>query len=135
MDLKNKNRGNRSNKRIVFDHLVTRGGKTDSEEIPFIIGVLADFSGTGVSERPKRNANFLDVGHDGLAGVFRAARPSLEVCVPNRLSQESTATALTLQLTFGSLEDFEPQRIVDRLVTLLDLGTTCSGANILRKTR
>jgi type VI secretion system protein ImpC len=112
----------RSASRVVFDYPVPNNGRTDFQEIPFIIGILANFSGTRESSSQRRRAvRFVDVLPGSLDPVLESVKPALRLSVANHLSAEPSAPPLNLELKFDALQDFEPQSITARLPAVQDL--------------
>jgi type VI secretion system ImpB/VipA family protein len=100
--------------RISFDYAVRRNKETRFEELPFVICVIANFSGTKErSVNAPRASRFIRVAPHSLKDVFRSVGPSLHVefgepvCAGKRCEE--------LSIDFRSLEDFAPQRIASLL--------------------
>jgi type VI secretion system protein ImpB len=113
---------------ITYD--VEVGGAIELKELPFIVGVLGDF--TGQAEKPLarlKDRKFVEVTPDNFDTVLEGMKPHLAFAVENKLSEEPEAPNLKLDLRFTKMEDFEPQHIarqVKPLKELLDLRTRLS---------
>jgi type VI secretion system protein ImpB len=113
---------------ITYD--VEVGGAIELKELPFIVGVLGDF--TGQAEKPLarlKDRKFVEVTPDNFDTVLEGMKPHLAFAVDNKLSEEPEAPNLKLDLRFTKMEDFEPQNIarqVKPLKELLDLRTRLS---------
>jgi type VI secretion system protein ImpB len=113
---------------ITYD--VEVGGAIELKELPFIVGVLGDF--TGQAEKPLarlKDRKFVEVTPDNFDTVLEGMKPHLAFAVENKLSEEPEAPNLKLDLRFTKMEDFEPQNIarqVKPLKELLDLRTRLS---------
>jgi len=102
--------------RTVFEAKVHKSGNTESVEIPFILGVLGNFTGTRRLHKNKRSkSSFVKLEPRTLDRVMRHMAPTLELTVPSFGSQEHPESTLALTLILESLEDFEPSRIAARL--------------------
>ena len=106
---------------------VETGDAIKMKELPFIVGVLGDFSGQSVAPLPMvRDRKFVEVNPDNFDTVLKSMKPHLALTVDNKLQSGADAGKLKLDLTFEALEDFEPQRVAEKvpaLKELLDLRT------------
>lgn len=107
---------------------VETGNAIEMKELPFVVGVLGDFSGKPAEALPQvRDRKFVEINPDNFDAVLESMKPRLELSVDNKLQPEKQdAGKLKFDLTFKSLDDFEPQRVaenVPELKQLLDLRT------------
>jgi type VI secretion system protein ImpB len=109
---------------------VETGGAIEKKELPFVMGVFGDFTGMPEQPLPKlKDRKFVEIGPDNFDNVLAAMKPHLQFKVENKLSEESDAGQLAVDLRFHSLEDFEPARVAQQvrpLKELLDLRTKLS---------
>jgi type VI secretion system protein ImpB len=116
--------------RVHVTYDVEVGDAIELKELPFVMGVLGDF--TGQPEQPLarlRDRKFVEVNPDNFDSVLEGMKPHLAFSVENKLSEESDAGQLKVDLRFKSLEDFEPENVarqVKPLKELLDLRTRLS---------
>jgi type VI secretion system protein ImpB len=109
--------------RVHISYDVEVGGATEVRELPFVMGVLGDF--TGQPEEPLARLGertFVEVTPDNFDAVLRGMRPHLKFSVPNRLGGEEGEIGVDLR--FQSLDDFAPDRVamqVSPLKKLLEL--------------
>ena len=95
-------------------------GETRRKELPFVIGVLGDFSGKPLEPLPKlRDRRFIDINRDNFDAVLNGAKPRLVFRMPNHLTSEDTK--LAIELRFQKLEDFEPDAIAQQVEPLRKL--------------
>ncbi len=87
-------------------------------ELPFVIGVMGDFSGDRPSDelRPLKDRNFIRIDKDNFDEVMRRIEPRLAFKVENTL--DGGDTQLSVELTFESLDDFEPANVARRIEPL-----------------
>jgi type VI secretion system protein ImpB len=113
---------------ITYD--VEVGGAIEVKELPFVVGVLGDFTGQPEQPLPKlKERKFVEVTPDNFDTVLEGMKPHLQFAVENKLSEDPNAPKLAVDLHFKSLEDFEPERVakqVKPLKELLDLRTRLS---------
>jgi type VI secretion system protein ImpB len=105
---------------ITYD--VEIGGAIEIKEIPFVLGVLGDFTGQPVEDLPKlRDRKFVDLNPDNFDDVLASMRPHLAYSVENRLSDSPDAPKLKVDLNFRSLDDFSPERVAQQVPALREL--------------
>jgi type VI secretion system protein ImpB len=106
------------------------GGAEEVKEIPWVIGVLGDFSGQ--PEEPLeaiKKRRFVEVTPDNFDQVLANMKPRVAFNVENKLSDDSNAGKISVDLRFTSMEDFEPENVarqVKPLRELLELRTRLS---------
>ena len=116
--------------RVQITYDVEIGGAIEIKELPFVVGVLGDF--TGQPEQPLPNLKqrkFVEVNPDNFDTVLAGMKPHLSFAVENKLSEESDAPNLKVDLHFKTMDDFEPENVarqVKPLKELLDLRTRLS---------
>jgi len=113
---------------VAYD--VEIGDAIESKELPFVMGVLADFSGQPEQPLPRlKDRKFVEVTPDNFDSVLEAMKPHLSFSVENKLSEDPDAGKLNVDLRFKGLQDFEPEQVarqVKPLRDLLDLRTRLS---------
>jgi type VI secretion system protein ImpB len=116
--------------RVQITYDVEVGGAIELKELPFVVGVLGDF--TGQPEQPLaklKERKFVEVNPDNFDTVLEGMKPHLNFSVENKLSEEPDAPNLKVDLHFKSMDDFEPENVarqVKPLKELLDLRTRLS---------
>jgi type VI secretion system protein ImpB len=113
--------------RVQITYDVEVGGAIELKELPFIVGVMGDFTGQAEKPLPRlKDRKFVEVNPDNFDTVMEGMKPHLAFAVENKLSEEPDAPNLKLDLRFTKMEDFDPQNIarqVKPLKELLDLRT------------
>lgn len=116
--------------RVHITYDVEVGDAIEIKELPFVLGVLGDFTGMPEQPLPRlRERKFVEIGPDNFDKVLAAMNPHLAFQVENKLSEDPDAGQLRVNLNFKSLEDFEPENVakqVKPLKELLDLRTKLS---------
>jgi type VI secretion system protein ImpB len=113
--------------RVQITYDVEVGDAKELKELPFVVGVLGDF--TGQPEQPLaklKERKFVEVNPDNFDTVLEGMKPHLSYSVENKLSEEPEAPNLKIDLHFKSMDDFEPENVarqVKPLKELLDLRT------------
>lgn len=113
--------------RIQISYEVETGGAIEMKELPFLMGVLGDFTGQPTEPLPRlKERKFVEVTPDNFDDVLASMKPHLAFAVENKLSEEADAPKLAIDLNFRSLDDFSPDAVarqVKPLRELLDLRT------------
>src|SRR6478609_3983374 len=116
--------------RVHITYDVEVGGAIELKELPFVMGVLGDFTGQPEQPLPKlKERKFVEVNPDNFDSVLEGMKPHLSFAVENKLSEEPDAPNLKIDLKFRKFDDFEPANVakqVKPLKELLDLRTRLS---------
>jgi len=116
--------------RVQITYDVEVGGAIELKELPFVVGVLGDFTGQPEQPLPRlKDRKFVEVNPDNFDSVLEGMKPHLSFAVENKLSEDPEAANLKVDLKFSKLEDFDPQNVarqVKPLKELLDLRTRLS---------
>jgi type VI secretion system protein ImpB len=111
--------------RVHISYEVEIGDAIELKELPFVMGVLGDFTGQPTEPLAKlRDRKFVEVTPDNFDDVLQSMKPHLAFRVDNLLSDDANAGQLNVDLKFESLDDFSPDRValqVDPLRKLLEL--------------
>ncbi len=103
---------------ITYDLEV--GGAIQLKELPFVVGVLGDFSGKPADPLPRlKERKMVAVDRDNFDQVLAGMKPRLAFTVDNKLTDEDTK--LGVELNFKSLQDFEPEQVVNQVEPLRKL--------------
>src|SRR5438046_8829659 len=116
--------------RVHITYDVEVGGAIELKELPFVVGVLGDFTGQPEQPLPKlKERKFVEVNPDNFDTVLEGMKPHLSFAVENKLSDDPNAANLKVDLKFRKFDDFEPANVakqVKPLKELLDLRTRLS---------
>ena len=99
--------------RVQITYDVEIGNAVEKKEIPFVVGVMSDLSGTSQAPRLKvKDRKFVEIDHDNFGDVLASIKPEVTCLVDNKLSGEGK---LKVQINFASMDDFRPERIVEQV--------------------
>jgi len=116
--------------RVQITYDVEIGGAIELKELPFVVGVLGDFTGQPDQPLPRlKDRKFVEVNPDNFDTVLEGMKPHLQLNVENKLSDDPSGPQLKVDLKFKKMEDFEPGNVakqVKPLKELLDLRTRLS---------
>jgi type VI secretion system protein ImpB len=108
--------------RVHITYDVEVGGAIELKELPFVVGVLGDYTGQAEEPLPKlKERKFVEIDRDNFDAVLEGMKPHLSFAVENKLSEETDAPNLKVDLRFKSMEDFEPQNVARQIKPLRDL--------------
>src|SRR6266850_5942641 len=107
--------------RVQIEYDVEVYGAQKKIQLPFVMGVMADLSGTPAEPLPAvADRKALEIDVDNFDDRLKAMKPRVQFTVPNTLTGEGN---LSVDLTFDSMEDFSPAAVarkVDGLNKLLE---------------
>ena len=106
--------------RVQITYDVEIGDAIETKELPFVMGVLGDYSGHSKNPLPKlKDRKFVQIDRDNFDDVLKGIAPRLAMKVNNRLKDDDSQ--LGMELNFNKLEDFEPQNVVEQIEPLRKL--------------
>ena len=106
--------------RVHITYDVEVGDALEKRELPFVVGVLGDFSGKPTEPlKPLRDRKFVQIDRDNFNEVMTRMTPGLNLKVENTLKGDGSEMAVQLQ--FSSLEDFEPANVAKQVEPLRKL--------------
>jgi len=108
--------------RVQITYDVEVGDAIEVNELPFVMGVLGDFTGQPVDPLPRlKDRKFVEVNPDNFDAVLESMKPHLAFSVENKLSEESEASNLKVDLHFKSMDDFAPENVARQVKPLREL--------------
>jgi type VI secretion system protein ImpB len=106
--------------RVHIKYEVETEGAVVEKELPFVVGVLGDFSGNPSEPlKPFGERKFVQIDRDNFDDVMRRMTPGLNIRVENTI--EGTGREMPVSLKFEKLDDFEPGSIVEQVPALKSL--------------
>ncbi|WP_411832388.1 type VI secretion system contractile sheath small subunit [Pseudoxanthomonas mexicana] len=103
--------------RVQLTYDVEKGDAIEQKEIPFVVGVLGDFSGNPGQPLPRvKDRKFVNVDLDNFDEVMEGMAPRANYRVANRIGDDGGEFAVELQ--FNSLDDFRPEAVVQQVEPL-----------------
>ncbi|MBF7689638.1 MULTISPECIES: type VI secretion system contractile sheath small subunit [Acinetobacter] len=108
--------------RVQLTYDVEVGDGKEVKELPFVVGVMGDFSAASQVEKTKlKDKKFINVDLENIDEVMTSLAPRAAFRVENTISEEGGS--MGVDLTFKSMDDFRPENIaqqVDPLKKLVD---------------
>ncbi len=100
--------------RVNIRYMPATGDAREEVELPFKLLVLGDFTHradeTALGERRR-----VQVDKDTFNDVMRSENLTLDLKVPNKLSDDADAGNLAVSLKVGTLKDFEPEQVAKQI--------------------
>jgi type VI secretion system protein ImpB len=106
--------------RVQITYDVETGGAIELKELPFVLGVMGDYSGKPEEALPNiKNRKFVEIDRDNFDQVLAGMKPRLAYTTENKLQDDGSK--MGVELKFNSLEDFEPDQVVQQVEPLRKL--------------
>ncbi len=108
--------------RVQLSYDVEIGDAIENKELPFVMGVMGDFTGQQDPDNPLpklKERKFVNVDLDNFDEVLDGMAPKASYRVKNQLSPEGGEFAVNLR--FKSLDDFSPEAVVQQVEPLRKL--------------
>ena len=105
--------------RVQLTYDVEIGDAIEKKELPFVVGVLGDFTGQPDPEKPLpklKDRKFVNVDLDNIDDVMKGMAPKASYRVKNKLSPEGGEFGVNL--AFEKVDDFRPESVVQQVEPL-----------------
>jgi len=108
--------------RVQITYDVEVGDAIEIKELPFVLGVLGDFTGQPTEPLARvKDRKFVEVNPDNFDTVLANMKPHLAFSVENKLSEDPEAPKLKVDLNFKSMDDFAPESVARQVGPLREL--------------
>lgn len=106
--------------RVQITYDVEIGGAIEVKELPFVVGVMGDFSGTPENPLPRlKDRKMVEIDRDNFDQVMAGMAPRTFVKVDNKLSP--SGGTMNVELKFRSMDDFHPDAVAQQVEPLRKL--------------
>lgn len=108
--------------RVQLRYDVEIGDATEQKELPFVMGVMGDFTGQPDLDKPQarlKDRKFVNVDLDNFDEVMAGMAPRASYRVKNKLSPDGGEFAVNLE--FKKMDDFRPEAVVEQVEPLRKL--------------
>ena len=103
--------------RVHITYEVETEGAAVQKELPFVVGVMGDFSGNPTEPlKPLKDRKFIQIDRDNFNDAMSRMKPGLNLKVKNTLKDDGSEMAVSLK--FRSMADFEPENVVKQVEPL-----------------
>ena len=109
--------------RVHITYDVEVSGAITSRELPYVLGVIVDLSGASDIAKPLlKDRKFINITSDNFNRIMKSISPKFKAPLENKLSDDKTP--LEVDLTFSSMDDFEPLNLVSQVPNMKTLYDT-----------
>jgi len=106
--------------RVHITYDVETNGAEVKKELPFVTGVMGDYSGDNAENRkPLKERKFVQIDRDNFNEVMAKVNPKLNLQVENTLA--GNGSKMAVDLDFRKMDDFSPEAVVDQVEPLKKL--------------
>lgn len=106
--------------RVQITYDVEIGNAIEMKELPFVMGILADLSGHPEGETiPLKNRKFVEIDRDNFGEIMSSIKPHLNLTIEDKIANDGRK--MNVDLTFVSMDDFEPLQVVKQIQVLSTL--------------
>ncbi len=105
--------------RVQLTYDVEIGDAIEQKELPFVVGVLGDFTGQPGGDQAQtrlKDRKFVNVDLDNFDDVLAGMAPRASYRVKNRLGADGGEFAVNLE--FRQIDDFRPEAVVQQVEPL-----------------
>jgi type VI secretion system protein ImpB len=108
--------------RVHIQYEVETEQGVEQRELPFVLGVMGDFSGDPVKPLPPlKYRKFISIDRDNFDQVMSKMNVGLKIKVKNTFTKENEQ--IPVHLHFKSMKDFEPDQLIQQVDALKQLQT------------
>ena len=108
--------------RIQISYEVETGGAIEMKDLPFLMGVLGDFSGQPTEPLARlKDRKFVELTPENFDDTLASMKPRLAFSVENKLSEDADVGKLKVELNFRSMDDFSPDAVARQVKPLREL--------------
>jgi len=106
--------------RVQLTYDVEVGDAIEKKELPFVAGVIGDFTGQPAEPLAKlKERKFVNVDKDNFDDVLKGMKPRVQMQVDNKLKGDGSKVGV--ELNFKSLDDFSPEAVANQVAPLRKL--------------
>lgn len=107
--------------RVQIKYEVHIGDALELKELPFVVGVMGDYSGKPSEPLPKlKDRKFVEIDRDNFNDVMKSMTPRLAYRVDDKISGKADSK-INVELRFNNLSDFSPENVVQQVEPLRKL--------------
>ena len=106
--------------RVQITYDVEIGGSVEVRELPYVMGIFADLSASSlINKIPLKNRKFTTVSGNNFDKVMASIQPRVIMQIKDCLNNGDKM--MDMELTFKSLDDFEPLTLINAIPALKDV--------------
>ena len=101
--------------RVQITYDVETGGALEKKELPFIVGIIADLSGSKANEKVLRDRKMINIDRDNFNKVLESIQPTIKAGDINNTLDGSGTESFNVDIAFKHIDDFDPIRVVENV--------------------
>ncbi len=106
--------------RVHIEYEVETGGAMEKKELPFIAGVMGDFSGDPTEKLESvKKREFANIDKENFDEVMGSMKAGLDLRVNNTVADDGSEMAVNL--AFNKMDDFSPAAVAKQVPQLAEL--------------
>jgi type VI secretion system protein ImpB len=106
--------------RVQISYDIDDNGVSVKKELPFVVGVLGDFSGNTTKPlKSFKKRKFVNIHGENFNEVMEGMTPGISIKVDNKIKEDGSQ--LNVDLDFKSMNDFSPGEIAKKIEPLNNL--------------
>ncbi|MDH5407552.1 MAG: type VI secretion system contractile sheath small subunit [Gammaproteobacteria bacterium] len=106
--------------RVHITYDVETNGAVQEKEIPFVMGVMGDYSGDNTeNKKALKDRKFSQIDRDNFNEVMANIAPKTTMKVKNTIDDDGSEIAVDID--FRNMEDFEPHKVIENVEPLKKL--------------
>jgi type VI secretion system protein ImpB len=118
--------------RVQIKYEVEIGDALELKELPFVVGVLGDYSGKPAESMPAvKDRRFVNIDRDNFNDVLREMKPRLVFGVEDKVTGKAEGK-FNIELNFNNIDDFNPESVVRQVDPLRKLADTRRELELLK---
>lgn len=118
--------------RVQIKYEVEIGDALELKELPFVVGVLGDYSGKPDEALPPvKDRRFVNIDRDNFNDVLREMKPRLAFRVDDKITGNPDQK-INVELRFNNIDDFNPESVVQQVEPLRKLADTRRELELLK---
>ncbi|WP_133405428.1 type VI secretion system contractile sheath small subunit [Parashewanella tropica] len=120
-----------SKNRVSITYDVETNGALETKELPFVVGVIGNFSGhkPDTEKADLEEREFYGLDKDNFDAVMARVDPQLSYKVDNLLADDNSQFEVNLK--FKSMKDFHPEKLVEQIEPLKKMVETRNQLKVL----
>ncbi len=99
--------------RVHIRYDVHVGNAIEKRELPFVVGILADLSGTSTLKGKLKKRKYVNINRNNFDQVMAGIKPTVRLTVRNVI--QNNDSDLVFDLEFKSMDDFKPLRLAEKI--------------------
>lgn len=120
MEIMSNQLDNNRKPRVQITYDVEVNNAKIKKELPFVVGIIGNFSGDNQNLSPLKDREFLEINKDNFNNIMQKIAPEINISI-NNVIDKNIPKKMNVNLKFNSLEDFHPSKVAYQIPILKKL--------------